>query len=107
MKTLTMQVEDSLYNIIQSAANEQKKDISNFMEFITMQYILSSQDSSNKTKVYFQESLKEIEEGKTTLLSQAEYEQEMHVFINDLKSKYADSLEIKNISKNFNPLLLL
>jgi hypothetical protein len=42
MKTLTMRVDDSTYNSIKSAANGQQRNISNFIEFATMQYLNSS-----------------------------------------------------------------
>jgi ferritin len=43
MKTLTMRVEDSIYELIALAADGQKRNISNFIEFATMQYLTSSQ----------------------------------------------------------------
>ncbi len=43
MKTLTMQVNDSVYNMIKLAAEGQKRNISNFIEFATLQYLTSSQ----------------------------------------------------------------
>lgn len=47
MKTVTMRVDDSVYNIIQLAAQGQKRNISNFIEFATMQYLTSSQYVDN------------------------------------------------------------
>ena len=47
MKTLTMRVEDSIYQMIKSAANGQKRNISNFIEFATLQYLTSSQYVDN------------------------------------------------------------
>ncbi len=43
MKTLTMRVDDSIYQIIKTAADGQKRNISNFIEFATMQYLTSVQ----------------------------------------------------------------
>ncbi|MDQ1337740.1 MAG: hypothetical protein QG617_707 [Campylobacterota bacterium] len=43
MKTLTMRVEDSIYEMIKLAADGQRRNISNFIEFATMQYLSSSQ----------------------------------------------------------------
>ena len=47
MKTLTMRVDDSVYKIIKSAAKGQKRNIANFIEFATLQYLTSSQYVDN------------------------------------------------------------
>lgn len=51
MKTVTMRVDDSVYNIIQLAAQGQKRNISNFIEFATMQYLTSAQYVDNSEMV--------------------------------------------------------
>ncbi len=38
-----MRVDDSIYNIIKLAADGQRRNLSNFIEFATMQYLTSSQ----------------------------------------------------------------
>ena len=43
MKTVTMRVDDSIYLMIKQAAEGQKRNISNFIEFATLQYLTSSQ----------------------------------------------------------------
>jgi len=43
MKTVTMRVDDSVYDMIKLAAKGQKRNLSNFIEFATMQYLTSSQ----------------------------------------------------------------
>lgn len=43
MKTVTMRVDDSIYKMIKSAADGQRRNISNFIEFATIQYLTSSQ----------------------------------------------------------------
>ncbi len=43
MKTLTMRVDDSIYEMIKLAADGQKRNIANFIEFATLQYLTSSQ----------------------------------------------------------------
>ena len=43
MKTLTMHVDDNTYDTSKAAADGQRRNISNFLEFITMQYLSSSQ----------------------------------------------------------------
>ncbi len=47
MKTLTMRVDDSIYEMIKLAADGQKRNISNFIEFATLQYLTSSQYVDN------------------------------------------------------------
>ncbi len=43
MKTVTMRVDDSVYKMIKLAADGQRRNISNFIEFATIQYLTSSQ----------------------------------------------------------------
>jgi hypothetical protein len=43
MKTVTMRVDDIMYQMIKTAADGQKRNISNFIEFATLQYLTSSQ----------------------------------------------------------------
>lgn len=43
MKTVTMRVDDVVYQMIKLAADGQRRNISNFIEFATMQYLTSSQ----------------------------------------------------------------
>ena len=43
MKTLTMRVDDSVYQMIKLAADGQRRNISNFIEFATLQYLTSTQ----------------------------------------------------------------
>ena len=47
MKTVTMRVDDSIYDMIKLAADGQKRNLSNFIEFATMQYLTSSQFVQN------------------------------------------------------------
>lgn len=42
-----MRVDDSVYNMIKLAAEGQKRNLSNFIEFATMQYLTSSQFVDN------------------------------------------------------------
>ena len=53
MKTVTMRVDDSIYNMIKLAADGQKRNLSNFIEFATMQYLTSSQfvDNDEMTEI--------------------------------------------------------
>jgi len=56
-----MRVDDSVYNIIQLAAQGQKRNISNFIEFATMQYLTSAQyvDNSEMAEILNDTSLVE------------------------------------------------
>jgi len=53
MKTVTMRVDDSVYEMIKLAAEGQRRNLSNFIEFATMQYLTSSQfvDSDEMTEI--------------------------------------------------------
>ena len=42
-----MRVQDSIYDMIKLAADGQKRNLSNFIEFATMQYLTSSQFVDN------------------------------------------------------------
>ena len=43
MKTVTMRVEDSIYQMIKRTADGERRNISNFIEYATLQYLTSSQ----------------------------------------------------------------
>ncbi len=43
MKTVTMRVDDAIYKMIKTAADGQRRNISNFIEYATLQYLTSSQ----------------------------------------------------------------
>ena len=43
MKTVTMRIDDSVYQMIKIASDGQKRNISSFIEFATMQYLTSPQ----------------------------------------------------------------
>lgn len=47
MKTVTMRVDDSVYEMMKLAAQGQKRNLSNFIEFATMQFLTSSQFVEN------------------------------------------------------------
>jgi len=47
MKTVTMRVDDSIYDMIKLATEGQKRNLSNFIEFATIQYLTSSQFVNN------------------------------------------------------------
>ncbi|MGV6825645.1 MAG: CopG family transcriptional regulator [bacterium] len=47
MKTLTMRVDETVYEMIKQAAKGQKRTIANFVEYATIQYLTSSQFVDN------------------------------------------------------------
>jgi uncharacterized protein (DUF1778 family) len=51
MKTVTMRVDDSVYDMIKLAAEGQKRNLSNFIEFATVQYLTSSQFVENEEMI--------------------------------------------------------
>jgi len=78
MKTLTMRVDDSIYQMIKTAAEGQKRNISNFIEFATLQYLTSVQyvDNSEMNEILndkelvknLQEGLKNLKEENYTIV---------------------------------------
>ncbi len=48
MKTITLRVDDIVYQMIKKAAKGQRRNISNFIEYATLQYLTSSQYVSDK-----------------------------------------------------------
>lgn len=48
MKTITMRIDDSMYEMIKLAAKGEKRNISNFIEFATSQYLTSSSYVENQ-----------------------------------------------------------
>ena len=47
MKTVTMRVDETIYEMFKLAAQGQKRNISNFIEFATLEYITSAQYVDN------------------------------------------------------------
>ncbi len=66
MKTVTMRVDDSVYQMIKTAADGQRRNISNFIEYATMQYLTSSQyvdDTEMNEILADQELVKSLKQG--------------------------------------------
>lgn len=78
MKTVTMRVDDAIYQMIKTAADGQKRNISNFIEYATMQYLSSSQyvDENEMNEILNDKELvkslkqgqKELESGEYTIV---------------------------------------
>ncbi|WP_457553781.1 hypothetical protein [Desulfobacula sp.] len=72
MKTLTMRVDDSIYQMIKTAAAGQKRNISNFIEFATLQYLTSVQyvDNSEMNEILNdKELIQNLQDGLKNLKS--------------------------------------
>jgi len=78
MKTLTLRVDDDVYNMIKLASHGAKRNISNFIEYATLQYLTSSQyvDSNEMNEILedkelirsLNQGLKEAKSGEYTLV---------------------------------------
>ncbi len=78
MKTVTMRVDDTVYRMIKTAADGQKRNLSNFIEFAVMQYLSSVQYVDNgemdeilqDTKLVqnLKDGMQELKQGEYTLV---------------------------------------
>jgi uncharacterized protein (DUF1778 family) len=78
MKTLTLRVDDDVYSMIKLASDGAKRNISNFIEYATLQYLTSSQYVENeemneilndkKLLKSLNQGLKEAKEGNYTIV---------------------------------------
>ena len=78
MKTLTLRVDDAVYEMIKLASNGAKRNISNFIEYATLQYLTSSQyiDNNEMNEILedkeliesLNQGLKEVKSGDYTLV---------------------------------------
>lgn len=78
MKTVTMRVDDSVYQMISLAASGERRNISNFIEFATLQYLSSAQyvDNSEMAEIMADKELvqnlrkgfKEAKNGEYTIV---------------------------------------
>ncbi|MCI5221668.1 MAG: hypothetical protein WGN25_03660 [Candidatus Electrothrix sp. GW3-4] len=78
MKTVTMRVDDAVYRMIKTAADGQKRNLSNFIEFAVMQYLSSAQyvDNDEMDEILrdtelvqnLKNGIKELEQGEYTLV---------------------------------------
>ncbi len=66
MKTLTLRVDDDVYRMIKTASDGAKRNISNFIEYATLQYLTSEQyiDNSEMQEILEDEALmKSLKQG--------------------------------------------
>jgi len=78
MKTLTLRVDDDVYNMIKLASDGAKRNISNFIEYATIQYLTSSQyiENNEMTEILnddnlvksLKQGLKEAQSGDYTVV---------------------------------------
>ena len=60
-KTITLRVEDNIYNTLKRAADGDRRSISNFIEFATINYILENstvEDTEMNEILFFEKDLK-------------------------------------------------
>lgn len=88
MKTIQLEIEDKSLELFLVLINNLKDGI--VKKFEIKDSAISDREFQ-ETKAYFQECLYDIENKKVELLSQVEYESEMGIFVQDLKSRYANS----------------
>ena len=78
MKTLTLRVDDDIYSMIKLASDGAKRNISNFIEYATLQYLTSNQYMENEEMndilndkdliKSLNQGLKEVKEGDYTFV---------------------------------------
>jgi uncharacterized protein (DUF1778 family) len=60
-KTITLRVEDNIYNTLKRAADGDRRTISNFMEYATINYIFNNNvvdDEEMKELMFFEKDIK-------------------------------------------------
>jgi uncharacterized protein (DUF1778 family) len=60
-KTITLRVEDNIYNTLKRAADGDRRTISNFMEYAAINYILNNNvvdDDEMKELMFFEKDIK-------------------------------------------------
>lgn len=83
MKTIQLQIEDSNFEAFMTIVKNLKNGMIKNLEVRDSDF--------EEAKLYFQECLEDIENGKTRLLTQDEYKSKMDSFREDLKLKYANN----------------
>ena len=78
MKTLTLRVDDDVYSMIKLASDGARRNISNFIEYATLEYLTSSQyiDNNEMNDILddreliesLNKGLKEVKEGDYTFV---------------------------------------
>jgi uncharacterized protein (DUF1778 family) len=74
-KTITLRVDDSVYNIFKKAAEGDRRTISNFLEFATINYIFSDtivDDNEMDEIMHYENNLKrglsDVEKGRYKII---------------------------------------
>lgn len=77
---ISLNIQDDIYQKLVNANVDMQSKINDYLIKLvaTDEYINS--DPFNKDKAYFHQALKDIENGKTELLTQEEYDKEMKFF---------------------------
>ncbi|ULQ58578.1 CopG family transcriptional regulator [Brucepastera parasyntrophica] len=66
-KTITVRLDDSVYEIIKMAADGDKRTISNFMEYATVQYIINTNIADDEEMNEIKSFEKDIKRGLTDI----------------------------------------
>ncbi|WP_198305393.1 hypothetical protein [Arcobacter vandammei] len=83
MKTIQLEIDDNNFETFMTIIKNLKNGMIKNVEV--------KDNSFEERKLYFKECLEDIENGKTELLTQDEYQNRMNSFREDLKQKYANN----------------
>lgn len=92
MKTIQLEIDDNNFETFMTIIKNLKNGMIKNVEV--------KDNSFEERKLYFKECLEDIENGKTELLTQDEYQNRMNSFREDLKQKYANNQRYKIPNKN-------
>ena len=74
-KTITLRVDDSIYNTVKRAADGDRRTISNFIEYATINYIFNNNivdDNEMKEIMFFKKDIKkgidDVEKGRYKII---------------------------------------
>jgi len=74
-KTITLRVDDSIYNTVKRAADGDRRPISNFIEYATINYIFNNSivdDNEMKEIMFFKKDIKkgiaDVEKGRYKII---------------------------------------
>ena len=82
---ISLNIQNDVYRKLVNAGVDMQSKFNDYLSIIADTkdtYLISQQFKDDK--VYFQEALREVEDGKIVLLSQEEYDEDMNEFIKSL-----------------------
>ena len=91
----TIQIENDLYQELIKYGIDVQSELKSIHNLDSKEF--------QEDKAYFQETLKEIENGETELSHTESYNQSMNIFVKELKAKYGNNqrCEISQFFKNY------